>query len=112
MISDRPDISGDTAHMNRCWKRVAMSILAQAVEDMTTLKAYGAITPDNIVDGYHFRMRYNKQGGASGTRSPIGLEECDAYDLVAFFKSRALDNLCQFLDVPACRIRTKFNINF
>jgi hypothetical protein len=104
------DISGEVQHMNSCWKRLAAAMLAQAVEDMATLKAYGAITEQNTVDAHHFRHRYNAAGKSGGKRTPIGLEECDAVELVNFFRSDMLDRLCGFLDVPACRIRSKFNI--
>jgi hypothetical protein len=88
------------------YRALASEVLQCAVEDFNHLKQCGAIRPDLTVDGSHWSRR-----GDGSTRTPINIDSpTDAQELVEFFGTKSCDILCDFVGVPACRVRQRLDL--
>jgi hypothetical protein len=88
------------------YKELASEVLQCAVEDFKHLKQCGAIRVDLTVDNSHWSRR-----GDGSTRTPINIESSThAQELIEFFSSKSCDILCDFVGVPACRVRQQLDL--
>ena len=89
-------------HLDR-YQELISEVLSQAVEDFVGLRSRKVIRMDLSVD----ESKWIKRSDGS-IQKPINIDSpTEASELVWFFQSNALDRLCAFVGVPACRIRTR-----
>jgi hypothetical protein len=85
------------------FRELISEVLTQAVEDFIGLRARGALREDFTVDESNWIKRSD-----GSLQKPINIDSpTDALELVWFFEAKSLDRLCDFVGIPACRVRTK-----
>ena len=90
------------------YRELAAEILALAIDDFKNLQSIKAIRSDNTVDEAFWCDRHDRWGKRVGSCKPRGIDSpAEAHYLLHFFRSPALDRLCNSLGVPACRVRSK-----
>lgn len=87
--------------------QLAFAVLLQAVRDYVRLRELGIVSGAEVRE-YRFYRKYS--GGAAGNK-PLGFESSEKVkELIYFLSGRDLDNYCNLLRIPACRIRSAIGL--
>lgn len=87
--------------------QLAFAVLLQAVRDYVRLRELGIVSGDEVRE-YRFYRKYS--GGAAGNK-PLGFESAEKVkELIYFLSGQDLDNYCNLLRIPACRIRSSIGL--
>ena len=80
-------------------RNLVVSVLRQAIEDFKTLSEQRVIVNNRVISKCFEKAK-----------TPIGIKETDAHDLIYFFQSEELERLCKLINYKACRIRNALKI--